>query len=142
MDVQAEPAHQVNGAVGDYHEQESHENGSVRSGGLEGSAGSDTDMSKAEAAGDGKDVEGGDPIPRYTVKKTSSFKPVSVTKSFLMKAGSTGGPKAGSDKGLVKSSVLQEGAMADRRYRHILTELAQPRLNAAGVASPPGCQKC
>ena len=103
MDAKPELSKQVNGISGDIQEHDPYENGSVKSGGAEGSAGSDTDLSKAEAGGTaGKDAEARDSIPRYTVKKTSSFKPASLTKSFLMKVGSTGGPKAGSDKGTVK----------------------------------------
>jgi hypothetical protein len=75
------------------------EDGSVKSVGMEGSAGSDTDASKTDLGNTAsKDLEG--QVPRYSAKKLASFKPVSVTKSFLAKAGSASTPaKAGSDKG-------------------------------------------
>jgi hypothetical protein len=89
-----------NGIVIDSHDNE-FESGSVLSAGLDGSAGSDTDTSKAEISGNsGKDSEGRDAIPKYAAKKSASFKPVSVTKSFLAKAGSTTVPtKIAGEKG-------------------------------------------
>lgn len=94
---------QVNGIGIETQEADPYENGSVKSAGIDGSIGSDTDMNKAEAGENlGKDTEGA--VPRYTVKKASSFKPVSVTKTFLMKAGSTSVlPKSAIDKGLAES---------------------------------------
>ena len=77
---------------------EINENGSVKSAGVDGSVGSDTDTSKHETMG--KDADGRDQIPRYSVKKAVGFKPVSVTKNFLAKAGSVSTlVKASGDKG-------------------------------------------
>ena len=74
---------------GEPQDTEINENGSVRSAGVDGSIGSDTDTSKHEGMGvTGKDADGRDQIPRYSVKKAVGFKPMSVTKSFLAKAGS------------------------------------------------------
>jgi hypothetical protein len=72
------------------------EAGSVKSAGFEGSLGSDTETSKADgSAGNGKDT-----VPKYSVKKLAGFKPVSVTKSFLAKAGTATLPiKTAGDKG-------------------------------------------
>ena len=85
---------------------ESNEDGSIRSAGVDGSMGSDTDTSRNDAAGNtGKDADGRDQVPRYAVKK-SSFKPVSVSKTFLAKAGnSTTLVKSSSDKGNKRCSV-------------------------------------
>lgn len=69
---------------------------------MEHSAESDTDTSKQDAGESmGKDLDGQDSVPRYVVKKSASFKPVSVTKSFLAKAGTVVAPmvKTGNDKG-------------------------------------------
>ena len=93
---------QSNGLPPDSMDAEGFEAGSVRSAGIDGSMGSDTDTSKAEALGGvTKEGENRDAVPRYTVKKSASFKPVSVTKSFLAKAGSTVAPiKTTGEKGL------------------------------------------
>lgn len=93
---------QPNGLFHDSTDIEVFEAGSIRSAGIDGSMGSDTDTSKAEAVGGVvKEEENRDAIPRYTVKKSASFKPVSVTKSFLAKAGSTVAPiKTGVEKGV------------------------------------------
>ena len=80
---------------------EVNENGSFRSTGVDGSTDSDTETSKLEGIeAAGKDIDGRDQIPRYSVKKVAGFKPVSVTKNFLAKAGSVSTTvKSSSDKG-------------------------------------------
>ena len=81
---------------------EASEIGSVKSAGFDGSLGSDTDTNKIESSGNGKDI-----VPRYSAKKPAGFKPVSVTKSFLAKAGTAVLPlKAVGDKGIY-NKVLQ-----------------------------------
>ena len=92
-----EPVKQVNGISSEYQESDVVEDGSVKSAGL------DVDVNgRAESGNTGKDGESQDDgVPKYSVKKASSFKPVSVTKTFLMKAGSAAAlPKSGIDKGL------------------------------------------
>ena len=86
---------EVNPASTEPPDNDNFEAASVRSAGFEGSLGSDTDTNKMEANGVGKDA-----VPRYSVKKPVGFKPVSVTKSFLAKAGTTVLPiKTVGDKG-------------------------------------------
>jgi hypothetical protein len=59
---------------------------------------SDSEASRTDQAEvDGK--EGGQTVRRYSVKKSASFKPVSVTKNFLAKAGTATPVKALGDKG-------------------------------------------
>lgn len=67
--------------------------------GVDGSSAPDTENSKSEAIETvAKDADGQG--PRYAVRKSASFKPVSVTKNFLAKAGSTSTPlKTSADKG-------------------------------------------
>ena len=72
------------------------ESASVRGAGIDGSVGSDTDTSKNEAAG----IAGKDPDPKYSVKKSATFKPVSVTKNLLAKTSSVSTPtKVNAEKG-------------------------------------------
>lgn len=86
---------ETNPAYTEFPDNDNFEAGSVRSAGFEGSLGSDTDTNKMEAIGAGKDA-----VSRYSVKKPVGFKPVSVTKSFLAKAGTTVLPiKTVGDKG-------------------------------------------
>ena len=98
-DGSVETSKDINGAVNNTQD-DVFETGSIRSGGVDGSIESDAEATKAEQRDGGNESQ--DAIPRYTVKKTSSFKPVSVTRNFLMKAGSTAGlpPKTSIDKGL------------------------------------------
>ena len=71
------------------------EDASVRGPGIDGSLGSDTDTSKTDAAGSAKDA-----IPRYSVRKSATFKPVSVTKNLLAKTTAVSTPtKTTGDKG-------------------------------------------
>ena len=90
---------QTNGPIGDGKFIDVLEDGSVQSTGIEGSAGSDTDTSKVDAANMApKDNEG--QVPRYNAKKSASFKPVSVTKNFLAKAGASSTPiKVNNERG-------------------------------------------
>ena len=72
---------------------------------VDGSIGSDTDTSKVDAAENPRKglLEGQEQIRPYTAKKSATFKPVSITKNFLAKAGtaSTPPPQLGSDKGIL-----------------------------------------
>ena len=72
---------------------------------VDGSIGSDTDTSKVDAAEHSRKglLEGQEQIRPYTVKKSATFKPVSITKNFLAKAGTTPTPppQSGSDKGIL-----------------------------------------
>lgn len=78
------------------------EEGSVRSAGVDGSVESDTDTSKIDPAdGARKDTAENVELSRTSsMKKPASFKPVSVTKSFLAKASTTSTPTSKTmDKG-------------------------------------------
>lgn len=79
------------------------EDGSVQSIGVEGSIGSDTEAGKADPAdGTVKDLaEIHEQSRPNALKKSATFKPVSVTKNFLAKTGTPTTPaiKAGNDKG-------------------------------------------
>lgn len=87
---------EINQASTENQESEAYEIGSVKSAGFDGSLGSDTDTNKIDNSGNGKDT-----VPRYSAKKPAGFKPVSVTKSFLAKAGTALLPlKAVGDKGM------------------------------------------
>jgi hypothetical protein len=90
----------VNGVASDPQEPEFREDISLQGTIGEGSGtGSDAEMRDsdvAEAMGKG---DGRDKIRRYSVKKPASFKPVSVTKSFLAKTGTSTPAKASGDKG-------------------------------------------
>ena len=72
--------------------------------GIEGSVGSDTDTSKIDVTdGPQKDSqESQDQTRPNSLKKSATFKPVSVTKNFLAKAGTASAPvsKASGDKGI------------------------------------------
>jgi hypothetical protein len=78
--------------------------GSIRSVGVDGSVGSDTEINRTDNPdGNGKDLEDGLEHTRpNAIKKAASFKPVSVTKNFLAKAGTATTPvlKAGTEKGM------------------------------------------
>ena len=72
---------------------------------VDGSVGSDTDTSKLDTLevstkglGDGQEQ-----IRPYAVKKSTTFKPVSITKNFLAKAGTASTPpsQSGSEKGIL-----------------------------------------
>lgn len=85
-------------------EPENHEESDIRNIVNEESVGSDTDNSKVDATdtgskdfGDGRDV-----IRPNALKKSATFKPVSVTKNFLAKAATTLSPvlKGSGDKGM------------------------------------------
>lgn len=87
----------------DIQELDAAEDGSVQSVGGEGSVGSDTEAGKIESA-DGaiKDLsENLEQSRPNAVKKSTTFKPVSVTKNFLAKTGTPINPvsKASNDKG-------------------------------------------
>ena len=102
-------ANLVNGEQRAFNAQEidGNDDGSVKSIGLEGSIGSDTDTSKIDSAdGGGKYLaESQDHIRPYSLKKSTTFKPVSVTKNFLAKAGAGSAPlsKASSEKGIFEN---------------------------------------
>ena len=82
-------------------EVETAENASTRSAGIEGSLGSDTDTSKADVVG----AQGKDAVPKYSVRRSATFKPVSVTKNLLAKTSSASTPtKTSADKGIGASS--------------------------------------
>ena len=87
----------------DIQELDAAEDGSVQSIGAEGSAGSDTEAGKIDSAdGNIKDLaEIHEQSRPNAVKKSTTFKPVSVTKNFLAKTGTPTNPatKASSDKG-------------------------------------------
>jgi len=82
---------------------EATDNDSARGTGVEGSIGSDTEFSKFDVAdATGKEIGDGQEQTRpNAVKKSTTFKPVSVTKNFLAKAGTATAPasKASTDKG-------------------------------------------
>ena len=82
---------------------ETTEEDSVRGAGVDGSAGSDTDTSRVDTAEvEGKELGDGQEQARpNALKKSATFKPVSVTKNFLAKAGTTTTPatKTSTDKG-------------------------------------------
>lgn len=84
-------------------ESEATDNDSARGTGIEGSIGSDTEFSKVDIAdATGKELGDGQEQTRpNAVKKSATFKPVSVTKNFLAKAGTATTPaaKASTDKG-------------------------------------------
>ena len=84
-------------------ESEATDNDSARGTGVEGSIGSDTEFSKADISdATGKELGDGQEQTRpNAVKKSTSFKPVSVTKNFLAKAGTATTPiaKTSTDKG-------------------------------------------
>ena len=96
----------VNGVQQDHDTQEPDgtDDGSVKSIGIEGSIGSDTDTSKIDSAdGGSKDLaESQEQTRPNSLKKSATFKPVSVTKNFLAKAGTASTPasKANSEKGI------------------------------------------
>lgn len=85
------------------HDSEVTDNDSARGTGVEGSVGSDTEFSKVDVAdATGKEIGDGQEQTRpNAVKKSTTFKPVSVTKNFLAKAGTATAPttKASTDKG-------------------------------------------
>ena len=79
------------------------ENASTRSAGIDGSHGSDTDYTKNEGVGSTEK----DAVPRHSVKKSATFKPVSVTKNLLAKTGTVATPtKPNSDKRKKVSAFL------------------------------------
>ena len=93
------------GRQGEYiQELDATEDGTI---GIEGSVGSDTDTSKIDSIdGPQKDLpENQDQARPNSLKKAATFKPVSVTKNFLAKAGTASAPtsKASGDKGMHKS---------------------------------------
>ena len=93
----------VNGISNESQDSDMFESGSA---GIEDSLGSDVDINSRVEVGNTM-IEGQDGVPKYTVKKTSSFKPVSVTKTFLMKAGSAAAlPKSGMEKGALPPPLL------------------------------------
>ena len=79
------------------------EEDSARGAGLDGSAGSDTDTSRVDTADvGGKELgDGQEQVRPNALKKSATFKPVSVTKNFLAKTGTTAAPttKQSTDKG-------------------------------------------
>ena len=85
-------------------ESEATDNDSARGTGVEGSIGSDTEFSRVDIADPtGKEIGDGQEQTRTNaVKKSTTFKPVSVTKNFLAKAGTATTPatKASTDKGM------------------------------------------
>ncbi|MCJ1438033.1 hypothetical protein MMC27_007420 [Xylographa pallens] len=78
------------------------EDDSIKGTGVDGSGGSDTDTSRIDISDAiSKDLEDGqEQIRPNALKKSATFKPVSVTKSFLAKAGTATNPttKLGGDK--------------------------------------------
>ncbi|MCJ1249822.1 hypothetical protein MMC30_007048 [Trapelia coarctata] len=97
-------------------ESEATDNDSTRGTGVEGSIGSDSEFSKVDIAdATGKELGDGQEQTRpNAVKKSTTFKPVSVTKNFLAKAGTATTPatKASTDKvngvaGTTTNSALQ-----------------------------------
>ena len=71
---------------------------------IDGNPRSDTELGKQDSTGGRKDsIDGQEQFRPYVVKKSASFKPVSVTKSFLAKAGApaTMTSKPSGDKGIV-----------------------------------------
>ena len=79
------------------------EEDSARGVAVDGSAGSDTDTSRVDTTEvGGKELGDGQEQTRpNAMKKSTTFKPVSVTKNFLAKAGTTTTPttKQSTDKG-------------------------------------------
>jgi hypothetical protein len=99
----------------------------------EGSVGSDTDNSKADAAGTAsKDGEGRESSSRNNIKKSASFKPVSVTKNFLAKAGSAAAPTK-SVGGSEKASSTPGGSPALSAQ-----STPRPRLVAKSISGQKG----
>ena len=126
----------INGIVNDSQETETYEEGSVRSSGVDGSIGSDVDKNEVNGL-ISKDSDGQDTIPRYTVKKTMSFKPANVTKNFLMKAGSTSVlPKSSVDKG--KRCHFCHVSNADSRPRQLIIKLGRSRIVSTWRSSSLG----
>lgn len=82
---------------------ETTENDSAKGAGADESIGSDTDTSRVDLSDvTSKDLEDGqEQIRPNALKKSATFKPVSVTKSFLAKAGTASTPtaKSAADKG-------------------------------------------
>lgn len=89
--------------INDIQELDAAEDGSVQSIGAEGSVGSDTEAGKIDPAdGTIKDLtEIHEQSRPNALKKSATFKPVSVTKNFLAKTGTPTNPasKASNDKG-------------------------------------------
>ena len=92
------------------------EDDSIKGTGVDGSGGSDTDTSRIDISDAvSKDLEDGqEQIRPNALKKSATFKPVSVTKSFLAKAGTVTNPttKLGGDKGMLfaPTKELYKGA--------------------------------
>ena len=90
---------------------ETTEDDSIKGTGVDGSGGSDTDTSRVDISDTAsKDLEDSQEHARSNIsKKSAIFKPVSVTKSFLAKAGTTSTPttKLGGEKGTLFTSTKE-----------------------------------
>lgn len=97
---------------------------------LDPSVESDTDLSRADSTEQGKDAQG---LRANSVKKLASFKPVSVTKSFLAKTAILPLTAKPGEKGEVGPFVLRQGGI-DVVVTGSASVVAQPILKPRLVA--------
>ena len=119
---------------------------STKGTGVDGSGGSDTDTTRFDVIDAlSKDFEDGqEQIRPNALKKSATFKPVSVTKSFLAKAGTVTNPtaKLGGDKGMlfapIKNSYMAVKLMLNSQRCGWTVKFR----NTIGATSQACCEIC
>ncbi|MCJ1404867.1 hypothetical protein MMC11_008093 [Xylographa trunciseda] len=110
------------------------EDDSAKGLGVDGSGGSDTDTSRVDISdAAGKDLEDGqEQVRPNALKKSATFKPVSVTKSFLAKAGTATTPtaKLGGDKVNGMSGPLSNSAAQSMPRPRLVAKSASGTRNS------------